>query len=74
VAKGSLAKINGLLRPLNENMKHIKIETHASGGIILTIGNEGVVLTPRKAFEMSTGILRHLGFNFEPKPPDDLPG
>lgn len=71
---GDLAKINGLLRPLNENMKHIRVSPHVSGGVIVEIGREGMLLSPQQAFEMATGILRHLGFNFEQKPPEGLPG
>lgn len=48
----------GIAVPLGTDRRNFVIRKHANGGIVVEIGSETVLLSPRQAFEMALGFLR----------------
>lgn len=58
-----ILKKNGILHTLAPDQRPITLGHHGSGGLLLQVGSESVVLPPRLSIELAVAMLRGAGVN-----------
>jgi hypothetical protein len=56
---------NGILQQIGGDQVLVVTKKHISGGILLTVGKETVLLSPKLASDMAIGVLKALGIGVE---------